>query len=52
VRVVVERNGKPQELTLNMAQVASELPESAGVSDGLVPMDQAEPMPPNPTEEQ
>jgi general secretion pathway protein C len=52
VRVVVERNGKPQELTLNMAQVASELPESAGISDGLVPMDQAEPMPPNSTEEQ
>jgi general secretion pathway protein C len=52
VRVIVERNGKPEELTLNMAQVASELPADGGGSDGLVPMDQAAPMPPNPTEEQ
>ena len=53
VRVTVERNGKPQELTLNMAQLANELPDDAdGDSDGLVPMDQAAPMPPDPTEEE
>ena len=27
VRVTVERNGQPQELTLNMAQLANEMPE-------------------------
>ena len=53
VRVTVERNGKPEELTLNMAQIANDLPvEAGGGSDGLVPMDQAAPMPPDPTEEQ
>jgi len=53
VRVTVERNGKQEELTLNMAQIASDLPvEAGGGSDGLVPMDQAAPMPPDPTEEQ
>lgn len=53
VRVTVERNGQPQELTLNMAQIANEIPDDAGSdSDGLVPVDQAEPMPPDPTEEQ
>ncbi len=53
VRVTVERNGQPQELTLNMAQIANEMPDDAGSdSNGLVPVDQAEPMPPDPTEEQ
>ena len=53
VRVTVERNGQPQELTLNMAQIANEMPEDAGDdSNGLVPVDQAEPMPPDPTEDQ
>lgn len=53
VRVTVERNGQPQELTLNMAQIANEIPDDAGSdSNGLVPVDQAEPMPPDPTEEQ
>lgn len=53
VRVTVERNGKPQELTLNMAQLANELPDDVGSgSDGLVPMDQAAPMPPDPTDDQ
>ena len=47
VRVTVERNGKPQELVLNMAQIASELPAEAAGNDGMVPMDQAAPMPPD-----
>jgi general secretion pathway protein C len=53
-RVTIERNGRPQEITLNMAQVASELPvETDGENGGgLVPMDQAAQMPPNATEEQ
>ena len=52
VRVTVERNGRPQELVLNMAQIANELPSEAPEpeSDGMVPVDQAEPMPPDPTE--
>jgi general secretion pathway protein C len=48
VRVTIERNGKPQELTLNMAQIASELPEEPVSPDGATPMDQAPPMPPDP----
>ena len=52
VRVTVERNGRPQELVLNMAQIANEMPPEDAVSDeGLMPVDQAEPMPPDPTEE-
>jgi general secretion pathway protein C len=52
VRVTVERNGRPQELVLNMAQLANELPAEPvqPESDGMVPVDQAEPMPPDPTE--
>jgi general secretion pathway protein C len=52
VRVTVERNGRPQELVLNMAQIANELPNEAAPpeSDGMVPVDQAEPMPPDPSE--
>ena len=47
VRVTVERNGKPQELVLNMAQIANELPADSGGNDAMVPMDQAAPMPPD-----
>ena len=52
VRVTVERNGRPQELVLNMAQIANELPNEPvqPESDDMVPVDQAEPMPPDPTE--
>jgi general secretion pathway protein C len=52
VRVTVERNGRPQELVLNMAQIANDLPEEPAQpeSDDMVPVDQAEPMPPDPTE--
>ena len=54
VRVTVERNGRPQELVLNMAQIANELPAEAAQPqpepDAMVPVDQAEPMPPDPTE--
>jgi hypothetical protein len=46
--VTIERNGKPQELTLNMAQIASELPEEPVSPDGATPMDQVPPMPPDP----
>jgi general secretion pathway protein C len=52
VRVTIERNGKPQELTLNMAQIANELPEEPVSppisSEGATPVDQAPPMPPDP----
>ena len=48
VRVTIERNGKPQELTLNMAQIANELPEEPVSPEGATPMDQAPPMPPDP----
>jgi general secretion pathway protein C len=53
VRVTVERNGRPQELVLNMAQIANELPNDAPEpeSEGLIPVDQAAPMPPDPSEE-
>jgi general secretion pathway protein C len=52
VRVTVERNGRPQELVLNMAQIANDLPEEPAQpeSDDMVPVDQAEPMPPDPTD--
>ncbi len=53
VRVMVERNGRPQELTLNMAQVANDIPEDdLAETQGLVPVEQAEPMPPDPMEEE
>src|SRR5262245_18844535 len=47
VRVTVERNGKPQELVLNMAQLASELPEEQPTEEAQVPMDQTPEMPPD-----
>jgi general secretion pathway protein C len=53
VRVTVERNGKPQELVLNMAQLASELPEEqASEEEQEVPMDQTPQMPPDPENEE
>ncbi len=53
VRVMVERSGRPQELVLNMAQVANEMPDDDETdSDGLVPIEQAAPMPPDPMEEE
>jgi general secretion pathway protein C len=52
VRVTVERNGKPQELVLNMAQIANELPGDSSGNDGMVPMDQAAPMPPDPNSDE
>jgi general secretion pathway protein C len=52
VRVTVERNGRPQELVLNMAQIANELPtdSQAPEPEGMAPVDQLEPMPPDSTE--
>ncbi|HKE45586.1 MAG TPA: type II secretion system protein GspC [Steroidobacteraceae bacterium] len=52
VRVTVERNGKPQELTLNMAQIANELPAEQPAAEGATPMDQAPPMPPDPNNDE
>ncbi len=52
VRVTVERNGRPQELVLNMAQIATEMPDEPSDAEGLVPVDQAAQMPPDPTEEE
>lgn len=51
VRVTVERNGRPQELVLNMAQLANQAQALGSSSENMVPMDQAAPMPPDPTEE-
>lgn len=51
VRVTVERNGRPQELVLNMAQLANQAQALGSGSENMVPMDQAAPMPPDPTEE-
>ncbi len=52
VRVIVERNGRPQELTLNMAQLANQAQELAeGSPDPMVPMDQQPPMPEPPIEQ-
>jgi general secretion pathway protein C len=48
VRVTIERNGKPQELVLNMAQIANELPEDQASAEDMVPMDQSAQMPPDP----
>jgi len=51
VRVIVERNGRPQELVLNMAQLANQAQELTDGNDGMVPMDQASPMPPEPPDQ-
>lgn len=51
VRVTVERNGRPQELVLNMAQLANQAEELTSGAEGMVPVDQATPIPPEPPEE-
>lgn len=51
VRVTVERNGRPQELVLNMAQIANPAQDLTSGAEGMVPMDQTPPMPPEPPEE-
>ncbi len=52
VRVIIERSGRPQELTLNMAQLANQAQELAeGSADPMVPMDQQPPMPEPPIEQ-
>jgi general secretion pathway protein C len=51
VRVTIERNGRPQELVLNMAQLASQAQELTSGAEGMVPMDQQQPIPPEPPEE-
>jgi general secretion pathway protein C len=44
-RVSVTRNGRQQELVLNIAQIASEAEQMAPGADGNIPMDQAPPEP-------
>jgi general secretion pathway protein C len=46
-RVTVMRNGRQQELVLNIAQIAAEAEQLSGGGDGgVIPMDQAPPEPP------
>lgn len=51
VRVTVERNGRPQELVLNMAQLANQAQELTSGAEGMIPIDQQQPIPPEPPEE-
>jgi len=51
--VTIERNGKTQDLTLNMTQAASqvqELENASGASSGMIPMNQVPQMPPDDSE--
>jgi general secretion pathway protein C len=50
VRVIVERDGRAQELVLNMAQLANQVEEISGQPQEMVPVDQQPPMPPEPEE--
>jgi general secretion pathway protein C len=48
VRVTIERNGKSQEITLNIAQAASQVQEleaASGAASGMIPMNQVPQMP-------
>jgi general secretion pathway protein C len=45
VRVTIMRNGRQNDMVLNMAQIASEAEQLSG-ADGATPIDQAAPMPP------
>jgi len=49
VRVTVMRNGRQNDMVLNMAQIASEAEQLNGAADGAVPVDQAAPLPPGGT---
>ena len=44
-RVSITRNGRQQELVLNMAQIASEAEQLGNGSDGMIPPDQPNPEP-------
>ena len=50
-RVTVTRNGRQQELVLNIAQIASEAEQLGGGGDGMMPPDQAPPPEPAPGNE-
>lgn len=50
VRVVIERSGRPQELVLNMTQLANQAQELTEGNE-MVPVEQAPPMPEAPIEE-
>jgi general secretion pathway protein C len=45
-QVTVMRNGQQQDLTLNMAQVAQQAEALVGGQEGVIPADQAPPVPP------
>jgi general secretion pathway protein C len=45
VRVTVMRNGRQNDMVLNMAQIATEAEQLTG-TEGITPVDQAQPMPP------
>lgn len=48
VRVTIERNGRSQEITLNIAQAASQVQEleaASGAGSGMIPMNQVPQMP-------
>jgi len=50
VHVTIERNGKSQDLTLNMSQAASQVQEleaASGANSGMIPMNQVPQMPPD-----
>ncbi len=44
-RISVTRNGRQQELVLNLAQIANEAEQLGSGGDGMIPMDQAPPEP-------
>ena len=47
-RVTITRNGRQQELVLNIAQIAAEAEQLGSGGDGMIPMDQAPPEPRRP----
>ena len=48
VRVTIMRNGRQNDMVLNMAQIATEAEQLTG-TEGITPVDQAQPMPPGGT---
>ncbi|MCP5328729.1 MAG: type II secretion system protein GspC [Steroidobacteraceae bacterium] len=46
VRVTIMRNGRQNDMVLNMAQIASEAEQLNSAADGVLPIDQAQPLPP------
>ena len=46
VRVTIMRNGRQNDMVLNMTQIASEAEQLGNAAEGATPVDQASPMPP------